>query len=145
MQNTYTMRLADLTSRHTAKYYLNDDSLGEKGPIRTRSWFVFVSRIGQPFQVAFVSQGRNLIFTIRTQDFRFSYAFEVACVVIFRLEFPFTLAILQRVNYWRFKNYMRYESLCHMIDVKADNKKTCFLHELARHASEASRRNLTAL
>ena len=53
------------------------------GPIHTRSWFVFVSWIGRPFQVVFVSQGWNLIFTIASTHISvcyFSCVFDWSCL-----------------------------------------------------------------
>ena len=67
-------------------YFINHMQLGRgrrNGPIRTRSWFVFVSWIHRPFQVVFVSQGQNLIFTIVSGHISlcyFSCAFYWSCL-----------------------------------------------------------------
>ena len=53
------------------------------GPIPSRNWFVFVSWIDRPFQVDFVAQGQNLIFTVVSAHISvccFSCEFDWSCL-----------------------------------------------------------------
>ena len=71
------------------------------GPIRTRSFSVFVLWIGRPLLVVFVSQGRNLIITIASAHI----ALDWRCLIV------------TRHFYWKMRSWSKHDN------------RTCFARE----------------
>ena len=107
-----------------------------KGQFALGAFYVFVSWIGQPLLVVFVSRGRNLIITIAFENI----AFDWRCLIITRHSYWERRSWSKqdnRICFAREKiNYMRCESSCH---------DWCFNFVRERPAPEARRRNLWCL
>ena len=107
------------------------------GPVRNRSFLVFVTWTGRPLWVVSVSQGRNLIITIAFAHI----ALDWRCLIVTRHSYWERRSSGSkqdnRICFAREKkNYMRCESSCH---------DCCFNFVRKRPAPEARRRNLWCL